>query len=61
MNFANSFSVWDRLFGTLVYSDTNKIQYGIDTLDGRLDENISFQMKVPFDYSVQVSRPAIEE
>ena len=61
MNFANSFSVWDRLFGTLVYGDTNKIQYGIDTLDGRLDENISFQMKVPFDYSVQVSRPAIEE
>ena len=61
INFANSFSVWDRLFGTLVYGDTNKIQYGIDTLDGRLDENISFQMKVPFDYSVQVSRPAIEE
>ena len=61
MNFANSFSIWDRLFGTLVYDDTSKIKYGIDTLDGSLDENIGFQMKVPFDYSVQVTRPEIEE
>lgn len=61
MNFANSFSIWDRLFGTLVYDDTSKIKYGIDTLDSKLDENIAFQMKVPFDYSIQVSRPAIEE
>ena len=60
MNFANSFSIWDRIFGTLVYDDTKKIQYGIDTLDGSLDENIAFQMKVPFDYSVQVSKPEIE-
>ncbi len=61
MNFANSFSIWDRLFGTLVYDDSSKIKYGIDTLDGSLDENIGFQMKVPFDYSVQVTRPAMEE
>ncbi len=61
MNFANSFSIWDRLFGTLVYDDIKKIQYGIDTLDGNLDEKIGFQMKVPFDYSVQVTRPELEE
>lgn len=60
MNFANSFSIWDRLFGTLVYDDTKKIRYGIDTLDDALDENIGFQMKVPFDLSVQVTRPEEE-
>ena len=57
MNFANSFSVWDRIFGTLVYDDTKKIHYGIDTLDENLNENIGFQMKLPFDYSVKVTEP----
>jgi sterol desaturase/sphingolipid hydroxylase (fatty acid hydroxylase superfamily) len=61
MNFANSFSVWDRLFGTLVYDDMGKIKYGIDTLDENLDENIGFQMKVPFDYSVAVTQPENEK
>lgn len=60
MNFANSFSIWDRVFGTLVYDDTKKIRYGIDTLDDSLDENIGFQMKVPFDLSVQVTQPQEE-
>lgn len=60
MNFANSFSVWDRLFGTLVYDDTKKIRYGIDTLDDSLDENVGFQLKLPFDLSVQVTRPEEE-
>lgn len=60
MNFANSFSIWDRVFGTLVYDDTKKIRYGIDTLDDSLDENIGFQMKVPFDLSVQVTQPEQE-
>ena len=57
MNFANSFSIWDRLFGTLVYDDVNKITYGIDTLDESLDENIGYQMKLPFDYSIPVTMP----
>jgi sterol desaturase/sphingolipid hydroxylase (fatty acid hydroxylase superfamily) len=57
MNFANSFSIWDRIFGTLVYDDVNKIKYGIDTLDESLDENIGFQMKLPFDYSIPVTMP----
>ncbi len=61
MNFANSFSIWDRVFGTLVYDDTKKIRYGIDTLDDSLDENVGFQLKVPFDLSVQVTRPEEED
>ena len=60
MNFANSFSIWDRVFGTLVYDDTKKIRYGIDTLDDSLDENVAFQLKVPFDHSIQVTRPEEE-
>jgi sterol desaturase/sphingolipid hydroxylase (fatty acid hydroxylase superfamily) len=60
MNFANSFSIWDRVFGTLVYDDTKKIRYGIDTLDDSLDENIGFQLKVPFDLSVKVTQPEEE-
>lgn len=60
MNFANSFSIWDRVFGTLVYDDVKKIRYGIDTLDDSLDENVGFQMKVPFDLSVQVTQPEQE-
>jgi sterol desaturase/sphingolipid hydroxylase (fatty acid hydroxylase superfamily) len=60
MNFANSFSIWDRVFGTLVYDDTKKIQYGIDTLDDKLDEHVGFQLKVPFDLSIQVTRPQDE-
>lgn len=60
MNFANSFSIWDRVFGTLVYDDPKKIRYGIDTLDDSLDENVGFQLKVPFDHKIQVTRPEEE-
>ena len=60
-NYANSLSVWDRLFGTLVYGDRNQIRYGIDTLPDEKDESIKYQMKVPFDYSIQVSIPENEQ
>ena len=59
-NFANSFSIWDRLFGTLIYDDMDKIKYGIDTLDESMDENIGYQMKLPFDYSINVTMPEME-
>jgi sterol desaturase/sphingolipid hydroxylase (fatty acid hydroxylase superfamily) len=60
MNFANSFSIWDRLFGTLVYDDIAKIEYGIDTLDGSKDEDLAFQFKLPFDHSIAVTLPENE-
>lgn len=31
-NFGNIFSIWDRLFGTLVYEDTKNVRYGLDQL-----------------------------
>jgi sterol desaturase/sphingolipid hydroxylase (fatty acid hydroxylase superfamily) len=52
-NYGNVFSVWDRLFGTLVYDDPKKVQYGVDVLDSSLDENILYQFKVPFDKTIK--------
>ena len=52
-NFGNMFSFWDRIFGTLVYDDPHKIQYGLDVLDDELDGNIGYQLKVPFDNSIK--------
>lgn len=52
-NFGNIFSVWDRLFGTFVYDDPKKIQYGLDVLDPEKDEDLGYQFKLPFDKSVK--------
>jgi sterol desaturase/sphingolipid hydroxylase (fatty acid hydroxylase superfamily) len=51
-NFGNIFSVWDRLFGTMVYDDPKLIQYGLDVLDSSTDENVIYQLKVPFDNAI---------
>jgi sterol desaturase/sphingolipid hydroxylase (fatty acid hydroxylase superfamily) len=52
-NYGNIFSFWDRLLGT--YNDTpvDQIQYGLDVLDNSQDENLRFQMKIPFDKTVK--------
>ncbi len=52
-NFGNIFSIWDRLFGTFVYDDPQKIRYGLDVLDDRLDEDVAYQFKIPFDKSIK--------
>lgn len=52
-NFGNIFSFWDRIFGTFVYDDPKKIQYGLDVLDGSLDENVGYQFQIPFDKRVK--------
>ena len=52
-NFGNIFSFWDRIFGTLVYGDPKKVVYGLDVLDGKLDENVVYQFKVPFDNTIK--------
>ncbi len=52
-NFGNMFSIWDRLFGTFVYDDPKKIRYGLDVLDDKLDEDVVYQFKVPFDNSIK--------
>nr|HMP31289.1 sterol desaturase family protein [Saprospiraceae bacterium] len=52
-NFGNIFSIWDRMFGTFVYDDPKKIVYGLDVLDNSKSEDLSYQIKVPFDKSVK--------
>ena len=52
-NFGNIFSLWDRMFGTLVYDDPSKVRYGVDVLRDELDENVGYQFRVPFDGSVK--------
>ena len=57
-NFGNIFSFWDRLFGTLVYDDPRKVRYGLDVLDDRLDEDIVYQLRIPWDNTIRTgTRP----
>ena len=47
-NFGNIFSIWDRIFGTYVYENTDDIVYGVDILDAEKSEDILYQLKAPF-------------
>lgn len=52
-NYGNIFSVWDRIFKTYNYTPIEQIKYGLDVLDNSKDENLSFQLKIPFNNSVK--------
>jgi sterol desaturase/sphingolipid hydroxylase (fatty acid hydroxylase superfamily) len=52
-NFGNIFSFWDRMFGTFVYEDPNKIQFGVDTADGSRDEDIGYQLGLPLNKNIK--------
>ncbi|MEX1239713.1 MAG: sterol desaturase family protein [Cyclobacteriaceae bacterium] len=52
-NYGNIFSIWDRLFGTFVYDDPRKIRYGLDVLEDSKDEDITYQLGIPFNKSVK--------
>jgi len=52
-NFGNIFSFWDRIFGTMVYDDPKKIKFGLDVLDDDKDENIGFQLGIPFNKNIK--------
>ena len=52
-NFANIFSLWDRLFGTFAYEDPRNLKYGLDVLEGRDDGNIGYQFRIPFDKTIK--------
>lgn len=48
-NYANIFSIWDRLFGTFKTLDKKNIVYGIDThMDPQEHSNIKKLMSIPF-------------
>mgnify|MGYP001290048994 FL=1 len=48
-NYGNIFSIWDRLFGTYMYLDREKIVYGVDVFpDKKKNSNIIDLLKQPF-------------
>jgi len=55
-NYGNIFSIWDRLFGTFNYTPIEQIRYGLDVLNDSTAENLSYQLKIPFDASVKTDR-----
>ena len=52
-NYANIFSLWDRMLGTFSYVDPRKLRYGLDVLDDSTDEDLKYQLKIPFDKSIK--------
>jgi sterol desaturase/sphingolipid hydroxylase (fatty acid hydroxylase superfamily) len=52
-NYGNIFSVWDRVFGTFVYSDPHKIQYGLDVTDATKSDELEYQIKLPFNKNIK--------
>ncbi len=48
-NFGNIFSIWDRMFGTYMKLDREKIVYGVDTFpDAEKNSNLKELLKQPF-------------
>ena len=52
-NFGNIFSIWDRIFGTFIYENPKDIKFGLDTLDGHRDEDLSYQLGLPFNKNIK--------
>lgn len=48
-NYGNIFSIWDRMFGTFMKLDREKIKYGVDTFPDEItNSNIKDLLKQPF-------------
>ena len=52
-NYGNIFSFWDRLFGTYDSTNMKDIVYGLDVVDNSRHADISYQLRMPFDKSIQ--------
>lgn len=52
-NYGNMFSFWDRMFGTFVYEDPEKIRYGIDILEDTTSNDLLYQLGIPFKRSLK--------
>ena len=48
-NYGNIFSIWDRIFGTYMYMEREKLVYGVDVFpDEKKNTNIKELLKQPF-------------
>lgn len=52
-NYANIFSLWDRLFGTFAYEDPRNLRYGVDVLDDNTSDNLKYQLGLPFNKNIK--------
>ena len=52
-NYGNMLSIWDRMFGTFLYDDPEKIVYGLDLVDNERGDDIGYQLGLPFDKRVK--------
>lgn len=61
-NYGNIFSVWDRLFGTFLTLEKNKIVYGVDTHMNETEHNsLKSLIKIPFGKSRTPNFPPEEK
>ena len=52
-NFGNVLSIWDRMFGTFVYGDPDKIKYGVDVVDNSRDSDVKYQLGFPLNKDIK--------
>ena len=58
-NYGNIFSIWDRIFGTFIYYEREKIQYGVDVFpDEDKNSNIKDLLVQPFQ---KYQKPTLSE
>jgi sterol desaturase/sphingolipid hydroxylase (fatty acid hydroxylase superfamily) len=55
-NYGNIFSIWDRLFGTFNYTPVSQLRYGLDVLEDTTDQDLGYQLKIPFDSGIKTDR-----
>lgn len=52
-NYGNMLSIWDRIFGTFVYDNTEKIRYGVDIVEDKNSDDFAYQLKIPFNRNIK--------
>ena len=52
-NYGNIFSFWDKLLGTYNSTPMSDIKYGLDVLDNQRDQELLYQLKIPFNKNIK--------
>ena len=52
-NYGNIFSFWDKLLGTYNSTPMSEIKYGLDVLDNQRDQDLLYQLKMPFNKNIK--------
>ena len=52
-NYGNIFSFWDKLLGTYNSTPMSEIKYGLDVLDNQRDQDLLYQLKMPFNNNIK--------